>query len=341
MSFLQLMSIHFRIAWTFNEERLIDVDDYEQERKGARRSPRALVLTRQDREELLLEWGVTFHDIIDSIRSNVKVKHQRRRTVNAIGTYDRWEEVFENASRRIKRTLLMKPKEISTADSVSVKPAIQKTERKLLNTSSTCLEQLVSTYIESERAHIPRSAERGPTNGSIKRNVSIDTNSRPPTRTWSPENRHKVALTRNSSAEELSTKKVLVVLPPDLMGEAQAESVPTSHTNASEGDHNSMASGSFADEFSDDDSIEEPRRDINDFSDVGDSISEDSFEHLRRDDSFWEVQQGLDSGPEIRRKMTPIVITEDEENHFQPTYGNDGVVMQPTPHSERIISRWE
>jgi hypothetical protein len=72
-----------------------------------RKTQHELILTRQDREEILIEWGATFNEIIDSIRANVKAKNQRRRTVNAIGTYDRWEEAMESAGRRLKRTLLL------------------------------------------------------------------------------------------------------------------------------------------------------------------------------------------------------------------------------------------
>ena len=83
------------------------MDDYERERAPYRRTQQDLVLTRQEREEKLIEWNHTFPEIIESIRANVRAKHQRRRTVNSIGTYDRWEEAMENASRRLKRTLLL------------------------------------------------------------------------------------------------------------------------------------------------------------------------------------------------------------------------------------------
>jgi hypothetical protein len=43
--------------------------------------------------------------MIDAIRTNVKIKNQRRRTVNAIGTYDRIEEMMERTAKQIKRKL--------------------------------------------------------------------------------------------------------------------------------------------------------------------------------------------------------------------------------------------
>jgi hypothetical protein len=84
----------------------MNVEEYESARP-IRRTQHELVLTRQDREEILIEWGATFNDIIESIRANVRAKNQRRRTVNAIGTYDRWEEAMETAGRRLKQTLLL------------------------------------------------------------------------------------------------------------------------------------------------------------------------------------------------------------------------------------------
>lgn len=82
-------------------------EEYESARPPRRRQPE-LILTRQDREEILIEWGATFHEIIESIRANIRAKNQRRRTVNNLGTYDRWEEAMESASRKLKRTLLLK-----------------------------------------------------------------------------------------------------------------------------------------------------------------------------------------------------------------------------------------
>jgi hypothetical protein len=89
-------------------EKSIPLDEYENTKPWRSSSVADFVLTRQDREELLVEWGASFHEIIEAIRANIKAKNQRRRTVNAIGTYDRWEEVMENASRKIKQTLTLK-----------------------------------------------------------------------------------------------------------------------------------------------------------------------------------------------------------------------------------------
>ena len=64
------------------------------------------MLTREEREALLLAWGVSFRDIVDSIRSNIRVKNQRRQTVTNLGKVERLEEAFESAARKLKRAVL-------------------------------------------------------------------------------------------------------------------------------------------------------------------------------------------------------------------------------------------
>jgi hypothetical protein len=67
-----------------------------------------MVKTREERETLLLSWGISFHDIIESVRINVKVKNQRRQTVTNLGKVERIEEAFESATRKLKRALLLR-----------------------------------------------------------------------------------------------------------------------------------------------------------------------------------------------------------------------------------------
>jgi hypothetical protein len=99
--------LSFSIGWAHGKDRTVRLDDYESTRPP-RRQQLDLVLTRQDREDILLEWGASFSEIIEAIRSNIKAKNQRRNTVNTIGRYDRWEEMMEKAGRKLKRTILLK-----------------------------------------------------------------------------------------------------------------------------------------------------------------------------------------------------------------------------------------
>jgi hypothetical protein len=70
-----------------------------------RRSQMDLVLTRGERHRLLVEWGASGQDVIESIRMIIRVKNQRRQTVNNLGSYDRIEEMFEKLSRRMRRLI--------------------------------------------------------------------------------------------------------------------------------------------------------------------------------------------------------------------------------------------
>ena len=82
------------------------MEEFEDVRSVQRRtSPLQLQLRRDIRELLLLEWGVSNHEIAQAVRANVKAKHHRRRTVASIGTYDVIEEMIEKTARKIKRSL--------------------------------------------------------------------------------------------------------------------------------------------------------------------------------------------------------------------------------------------
>jgi hypothetical protein len=66
-----------------------------------------MILTRNERENLLNSWGAQPEDIIRAIRANVKVKNQRRQTVRNLNKAT-LEEKLEKATNSLKRALLMK-----------------------------------------------------------------------------------------------------------------------------------------------------------------------------------------------------------------------------------------
>jgi hypothetical protein len=82
----------------------MDLEAFEKARPP-RRSQMDLVLTRGERHRLLVEWGASGQDVIEAIRMIIRVKNQRRQTVNNLGSYDRIEEIFENLSRRMRRAV--------------------------------------------------------------------------------------------------------------------------------------------------------------------------------------------------------------------------------------------
>jgi hypothetical protein len=85
----------------------MDINGYESYR-GPRREQLEMVLTRHERENLLLEWGVPTYLIADGTRSALKVKNQRKQTVVNAGKVARLEEVIETASKRLKDAFSLK-----------------------------------------------------------------------------------------------------------------------------------------------------------------------------------------------------------------------------------------
>lgn len=63
---------------------------------------RCKILSREEREDLLLTLGYSRSDLIDAIRENVKVKNQRRKTVNNLNAM-KAEEIIESISRGVKK----------------------------------------------------------------------------------------------------------------------------------------------------------------------------------------------------------------------------------------------
>ena len=115
------------------------MDAYENSRPQRHRSVRIAILTREEREQILMSWGVSFNEIIDSIRANIKVKNQRRQTVTNLGKVERIEEAFESATRKLKRALLLRKR---TGDKV----------KQLKERSELASHTLASLKIAEDRA---------------------------------------------------------------------------------------------------------------------------------------------------------------------------------------------
>jgi hypothetical protein len=65
-----------------------------------------MVLPRKVRQDMLRrDWDVTQRQIAESVRRNVKVKNQRKATVNNLGKATKMEEIMESTSRKIRRLI--------------------------------------------------------------------------------------------------------------------------------------------------------------------------------------------------------------------------------------------
>ena len=99
------------IGWQYEPDPItVQVDEFEYYRAGDRLDGTALVLTRSEREEILEDLGYTRAAIADAVRTNVKVKNNRRQTVHNLAVA-RLEEAAESAKRKLKRFLLGRKKE--------------------------------------------------------------------------------------------------------------------------------------------------------------------------------------------------------------------------------------
>ena len=94
----------------------MSIDEYEKQRP-ARRSHIEMVVPRTVREQMLRkEWDIPQRMIAEAVRQNIKVKNQRRATVNNLDKADKVEEIMEVAGKKLMRGLLLKK---STAQQVA------------------------------------------------------------------------------------------------------------------------------------------------------------------------------------------------------------------------------
>lgn len=96
------------IGWNFYEERTIciPVDDYEFYHCGYR-DDCEMVLSRDERQEMLLDLGFSQKDIAKMIRQNHKVKRLRRQTLTNLYVMP-LEEVVESAKKSVSRIFISK-----------------------------------------------------------------------------------------------------------------------------------------------------------------------------------------------------------------------------------------
>lgn len=97
------------IAWEYDpESKIVSIDQYE-ELRPERRSHFEMILPRAVRQQMLRkEWDVSQAQIAAAVRNNIKIKNQRRTTVNNLGKSDKFEELMESCTKKFTRTLLLK-----------------------------------------------------------------------------------------------------------------------------------------------------------------------------------------------------------------------------------------
>lgn len=108
--------LEFSIGWDYGEEtQRLNINDYEQNR-GDRKVNLEMVLSRKERETLLLESNVDMKDIVACTRAALKTKFQRKQTVINARKLSKLEEVIEITSRRLKKALFPRTRINDPAD---------------------------------------------------------------------------------------------------------------------------------------------------------------------------------------------------------------------------------
>ncbi|GAX17602.1 hypothetical protein FisN_18Lh258 [Fistulifera solaris] len=91
------------IGWTVENESEIDMEEYESFREHHRRSKLEMLLPKETREVLLMDWGCSTKDMSLAVKEKVKIKNQRNFTVAKLGPIDSLEEWMERANRKMKK----------------------------------------------------------------------------------------------------------------------------------------------------------------------------------------------------------------------------------------------
>ena len=94
-----------------------------------------MILTRKERERMLLENGFSANDIADGIRKILKVKNQRRQTIHNLPVA-RLEEIVEGAGRKVKR-FFSHSKDFYSFDDYTCSPNTKSTLKNSLSPTAT------------------------------------------------------------------------------------------------------------------------------------------------------------------------------------------------------------
>jgi hypothetical protein len=94
------------IDWIYDTSLIIPVKEFE-ENRPPRRTYSQLIVGGAERQEMLLkEWNIPKHEVVNAIRSTIRAKNQRRRTLINIGRVSNMEEVLESVGKKLKQTVL-------------------------------------------------------------------------------------------------------------------------------------------------------------------------------------------------------------------------------------------
>jgi len=118
------------IGWKFWQRARTSVDWYEKARP-ARKSQFELVMPREARQEMLIvEWRISQAQIATAVRSNIRTKNQRRRTVNNLGRLNKLEEGLESLMRKLMRLVTFQKRPSKQVEEMTKKSLMVEEERR-------------------------------------------------------------------------------------------------------------------------------------------------------------------------------------------------------------------
>jgi hypothetical protein len=119
------------IGWEYNILGEFEIVYYE-DTKPPSRLQSELVLPRKVRYNMLQrEWAVRNRDIVDAVRNNVRIKNNRKATVNNLDKALKMEIFLESAGRKLKRFVtFQKPVHIQVAEMMKVADAAQRMQSR-------------------------------------------------------------------------------------------------------------------------------------------------------------------------------------------------------------------
>ena len=94
------------IGWEYVADAPISVDKWEVDRPRRVRGPDQLVLSREKREKMIRGLGYSEKEIASTVRILNRARHQRKQTVNNLGS-QKMEEAVESAARQVKKMLFL------------------------------------------------------------------------------------------------------------------------------------------------------------------------------------------------------------------------------------------
>ena len=207
------------IGWQYEPDPItVQLDEYEYYRSDDRLDGTALVLSRSEREDLLRELGCSRSAIADAVRTNVKIKNNRRQTVHNLPVA-RFEEVAESARRKLKRIVLRKgKKDEESSVRYSRAPMVLHSDDAQVRRKSA----LRGSNNAAKATNSGASAVTGPSRSAVPSHV-VAYAAVPPPRNFSPA---PVSYTSSYGSQERKKKPVVVSEDNSLeLGEDEAPSM--------------------------------------------------------------------------------------------------------------------